>query len=475
MKMKYILSLIFTLFLSVIIFTGCEDKTSLTAPSTPSPKSGNANLTTLVTLGNSLTAGYQNGSLYQSAQQFAYGNLIAKQVGTNFAMPLVSDPGTAGRMEIQSLNLATNQIVIYDNPNSGSPINTTYPLPYNNLGVPGALLYDVVNATNSANCASALYANKPNPLFNLVLRGLGSEFAQAKALHATFIILWIGNNDILGYATSGGVSPYTPTSTFAALYSQLVDSISSIGAKVVVANIPDVTSIPFFTTVGPLIAQKLSQVGISGIYYQNNGRLTSSVASVSDLATGKVLITLPGMNYATLIGKPTGQFYRDMNYSGPPLSAIGIDTTQPFGLTAANPWPDALILDPTEIETAKSTTASYNSTISNLASAKGFALFDVNSFFNQIATSGYVSNGIKFTTTYVLGGLFGLDGVHPTDQGQALLANQFIKTINSSFSANIPLINIATIPNSLLLTKSTAFTDLNIPYFLPGSFDHLLF
>ena len=473
--MKKNFSLIISLFLTIIIFSGCQDKTSLTAPSLPSPKSGNANLTTLVTLGNSLTAGYQNGSLYQSAQEYVYGNLIAQQVGTNFAMPLVSNPGTQGRMEIQSLNLATNQIVIYDNPNSGSPINSSYPLPYNNLGVPGALLYDVINATNSTNCASALYAKKDNPLFDLILRGKGSEFAQAKSLHATFIILWIGNNDILGYATTGGSSPFTPTGTFAALYSQVADSIASIGANVVVANIPDVTSIPFFTTVGPLIAQKLSQAGAGGIYYQKNGGLTTAIATVSDLASGNVLITLPGMTYATLIGKPTGQFYRDVNYNGPALNAIGIDTTKPFGLTAANPWPDALILDPAEISITKTTTASYNNTISSLASAKGFGLFDVNSFFNQIAASGYVSNGIKFTTTYILGGLFGLDGIHPTNQGQALLANQFIKTINSSFGANIPLVNIATIPNSLLLTKRSSFTDLNIPYFMSGSFDHLLF
>jgi hypothetical protein len=455
------------------VFSGCQDKTDLTAPIL-NPKSGNADLTRFVTIGNSLTAGYQSGSLYQSAQIYAFGNQIAQQVGTTFEEPLISDPGTAGRLEIKSFNLATNQIDIYANPKQGSPINISYSKPYNNLGIPGALLYDVLNATSSTTCASALFANKPNPLFDLILRGHGSQFAQAKALHPTFVTLWIGNNDVLGFATSGGASPAAPTdpNTFAFLYSNLVDSLSTLGAQVVVANIPDVTSIPFFTTVGPLIAQKLANAGIQGIFYQNHGGLSTSVATVINLVSYDVLVTLPGMTYAALIGHPTGQFYRDYGY---PALPRGIDTTQPFGLSPANPWPDALILDASEISTAKTTTASYNSTISSLAASKGFGLFDVNSFFNQVASSGYSTNGLKFNAEFLLGGLFGLDGVHPTDQGQAILANEFIKVINSKFGASIPLINVAAVPSSIVLAKRSLLSSLGIPYFQPGSFDHLLY
>ena len=469
--MKKIISIIFAAAILIFVYTGCQDRTDLTAPQL-SKKSGSADFTTFVTIGNSLTSGYQSGALYQSAQVYAYGNQIAQQVGTNFAEPLISDPGTGGRMEVKSLDLAKAQINIYYNPNTGSPLNLTYALPYNNLGIPGALLYDVLNATSSTNCASALFANKPNQLFDIILRGHGSQFAQAKALHPTFLTLWIGNNDILGYATTGGTSAYTPTDQFAGLYSQLADSIASLGAKVVVANIPDVTSIPFFTTVGPVIALQLSQAGFGGIYYQNHGSITTSQATLLDLAGGKVLITLPGMNYASLIGHPTGQFYRDNHY---PILPPTVDTTQPFGLSPANPWPDPLVLDPSEITAAKTTTASYNGTISALAAAKGFGLFDVNAFFNNVARAGITENGVHFSASYVTGGLFSLDGVHPTSEGQAIIANEFIKVINSKFGASIPLIDVSTVPNSLLLTKKFEFSDYLIPNFAPGSFDHLLF
>ena len=207
-----------------------------------------------------------------------------------------------------------------------------------------------MNATNSTNCASALFANKPNPFFDIVLRNQGavqlSQFQQAKALHPTFITLWIGSNDVLGFATSGGFSPNAPTSPvqFAALYHMLADSIASLGAKVAVANIPNVTDIPFFTTVGPMMAMgipwaTLRQLGSPGVFYQKHGETfnqTSFIDSIG-LLTGKILVTLPAQNYP--LGQPGGKWYRDNNYPGLPP---GIDTTQPLGFDPRNPIPDAL-------------------------------------------------------------------------------------------------------------------------------------
>jgi len=485
--MKKIFNFTIAIFVTLLVFSGCQDKTDLTAP-TLNPKSGNADLTRFVTIGNSLTAGYQSGSLYQSAQIYAFGNQIAKQVGTTFEEPLISDPGTAGRLEIKSFNLATNQIDIYANPNQGTPTNSAYSKPYNNLGIPDALLYDVVNATSSSNCASALFANKPNPLFDLILRGHGSQFAQAKALQPTFVTVWIGNNDVLGFASSGGFSPSSPTPTqqFQGLYAQLVDSLKtlnkSFGTNIVVANIPDVDAIPYFTTVGPLVAMEtpwsaIKLLGAPGIIYQQHGEtIASGVADSLSLLTGKLLMTLPAINYATLIGKPTGQFYRDNHY---PALPPGIDTTKPFGLHPQNPWPDALILDASEITTTENTIAAYNSTISSLANANGFGLVDINAFLNSIRqkdfTGGIVFNGVHFSTTFITGGIFGLDGVHPTDQGQALIANEFIKVINNKFGASIPLIDVGTVPSSIILAKKNMYNGILLPHFAPGAFNHVLY
>jgi lysophospholipase L1-like esterase len=478
--MKKFFNFILPVFIAVIIFYGCQDRTDLTPPTAPSPKSGSVDFTRYVAIGNSLTAGYQSGALYQSAQIYAYPNLIAKVTGTPvFEQPLVSDPGLGGRIRVVSINPFITTV----DPSSGVPLNLTYPAPYNDLGIPGALLYDVLNATNSTNCASALFAQSPNPLFDLVLRGNGSQFTQTKLMHPTFVTLWIGNNDILGYATSGGFSPSAPTATptFQFLYSTLGDSIASLGAKVVVGNIPDVTSVPFFTTVGPALALQtpwplFRALGAPGIIYEKHGEVVGTgVADSLSLLTGQILFTLTGSNYAPLIGTPTGKFYRDHNYPGLPL---GIDTTKPFGLHPQNPWPDALVLDASEIATAESSTADFNAAIAAVASAKGFGLVDINSFFKLIRqhdfTGGMNFNGLIFTTQYVAGGIFSLDGVHPTGQGQAIIANEFIKVINSKFGASYSLVNVASIPGTILLAKQGIYTIKGFPQFDPGAFKHLL-
>lgn len=481
--MKKTLNLIFTALLSVIIFAGCQDRTDLTAPSTQSPKSGTADFTRYVSIGNSITAGYQSGALFESGQIYAYGNLIAKQTGTSYQEPLISDPGIGGRMKVDSVS----PFAISVDPSSGTPLYLTYPAPYNNLGVPGALVYDVLNATSGTTCASYVFGNpatrSSNPFFDIILRGNGSQFTQTKLLHPTFITIWIGANDVLGYATSGGFSPSapTPTATFQYLYNQMADSIASLGAKVVVANVPDVTSIPFFNTVGPMMALEtpwstLKLLGIPGLVYEQHGEIIGTgVADSASLLTGKVLLTLEGSSYAPLLGESTGQFYRDNHY---PILPPGIDTTKPFGFSPQNPWPDALILDASEIQTAETSTNDFNNAISAIAAAHNWGVVDIHSIFNQMRANDFAGgtnyDGINFTTTYVTGGLFTLDGVHPTAQAQGIIANAFLQVINSKFGASYPMLNVATLPNSLILAKRSALLS-QYPYFEKGAFKHLLF
>ena len=203
--------------LGVFVFSGCEDRSNLTAPTPPS--TGNVSLSSFVTLGNSLTAGYQSGSLFQSAQQYSFGNQIAMTTGANFTQPLCSDPGLGTRIEVASVS----PFALKYNTTQGLPININLPTLYNNLGVPGAFVYDILNTTATANSYTA-QVGVMNPLFDVILRGKGSEFQQAKAQHPTLVSCWIGANDVLGYATSGGTNPITDPLVFGYLYGKLADS-----------------------------------------------------------------------------------------------------------------------------------------------------------------------------------------------------------------------------------------------------------
>lgn len=492
--MKKINKLLFVLVISsLLVFIGCEDRNTLTAP--PAPNTGSADFTTLVSIGNSLTAGYQQGALYKSSQDYSFGNLIAQQVHTSYEQPLVSDPGmhhvgpTDGRMEVTSLDPFAFTV----NTASGTPLNADYAKPYNNLGIPGIILADVLTAKSSPSQYSG-----PNVFIDLVLRNKNATpLEQALSLKPTFVLGWIGNNDILGYATSGGSLPHTPVATFGALYAQFAGALAQSGAKAALANIPNVSAIPFFTTVGPQLAvgapwaaisagqAGLRQLGLpldaSGdIFYESDNGTNFGIfaaklgfADSTKVRNLSILITLPFGSFSSLLGDTTGAYYTATGTAVP----AGYDVSTPFGFSPTNPLPGKFVLDQAEIAETKTTTDGFNNVIAAQAAQYGFALVDIHSFFNGVAANGYDTDGLHFKTTYVTGGVFGLDGVHPTTQGYGVIANQFIKAINATYGAKIPEVNVSTLPGSLPLASGSAakYGKFGIPEFPIHAFDNFRF
>lgn len=141
-------------------------------------------------------------------------------------------------------------------------------------------------------------------------------------------------------------------------------------------------------------------------------------------------------------------------------------------MSRSNPLPNNVVLDSIEAANVKNVISNYNATIASVATAKGFGLVDANALLNR-ARTGITENGIRFTTQYVTGGLFSLDGVHPTNRGYAIVANEFIKVINQKWGASIPLINVSTIPGSIILPKG--YNQLGLPVLPAGALDNLLF
>lgn len=474
--MKKILSVFIVLIASFSLFNGCEDRTELSAPVVPPLSTGTANFTRLVSIGNSLTAGHQSNSLFESAQKYSFGSLLAKQVNSAYHQPLVSDPGIGGRINLTGFTTTTpaSPIFSYSPAAGGNPLNLNHTAPYNNLGIPGAILFDIMDTTDFAQKSIA----RNNPFFNLVLRNkaLGNSiFAQAKALNPTFLVVWIGNNDVLGYATSGGTRGTDQTgklpsdaNVFAFLYSQLVTRIASEmpTAKAVFGNIPNVTSVPFFKTVGPSVAAaiKKAQVttpAIPGLVYATSASPFRAVASVTSLSSFGTLLTLSSSTHAGLLGQPTGKYYRDKNIALP----AGIDTTKPFGFDTANPFPNEYVLDPDEIIVANNAVTSFNNTIKTSVTANNnYALFDANAYMNELSTSGLTVDGFGYTAGFITGGVFSYDGVHLSDRGNGLIVNKIIEVINLKFSATIPRVNLNTL-SGLKFSKQVQYDKMGLPIF----------
>jgi hypothetical protein len=83
----------------------------------------------------------------------------------------------------------------------------------------------------------------------------------------------------------------------------------------------------------------------------------------------------------------------------------------------------------------------FNKIIATDAKLLGAGLVDINSLFATLSANGIMVGGRRLTTGF-LGGLFSLDGIHPTNTGYAILANETIKTMNKQFNMSIPPVSV---------------------------------
>lgn len=462
--------------------------------------SGSADFSNYVALGNSLTAGYSDGALYIKGQENSWTKILSEQFllagGGEFRVPYMND--NIGGLTLGGTVITENRL-IFDGSGPvrliGTPttdVTSVLTGPFNNMGVPGAKSYHLL-APGYGNVAGLLSNPKTaNPYFvRFASSTSASILGDAMAQSPSFFSLWIGNNDVLGYATTGGdgTDPITPASGapgvgFDGTYNTIVGTLVSDGAKGVIANIPYVTTIPFFTTIplSPLTAAAIGggdatvgQANITALNAQLYGPLKQALTFfgagdrinlLSATAANPLLIkdeSLPnlsaqltaaftptlGAGVAAVYGQIYGQARQTKLGDLVLLTTQGVIGTAPVGIPApinaygiTYPLEDKHVLIPTEIAELKAATDAYNVTISAAASANGLAFVDANALLTRLATGGIVSNSFTLTSALVFGGAFSLDGVHPTSRGYALIANEFSKAINLTYGSNLPLVNI---------------------------------
>ena len=360
------------------------------------------NFTTTVFLGDSLTAGYQSGSLLDTQQVHGWANLVATQANFGITLPLIAYPGAPNVMQLVSVG-PPPVITTAPGVTTGRDNFATQPT---DLAVPGAFVNDIANTVPLAN---------PTPgqqqINQLVLGfpglGYGQDFSQAGfAIKAqpTTIFLWAGNNDALIAALTGTPSSMTSTANFTTQYTALIQLLTTMTpAHLVIGNIPDVTLVPYLQPAALVLAEY-------------------SAATHLPVATLSALFGISPGDYVTI----------DSGLSQ--IAAI-------LAGTQKGPITDAGVLTAAEVMTVKAQVTAYNQVIAQQAQSVGATLVDTNALFTQIAASGVTINGFTGTTSF-LGGLFSLDGIHPSNTGYAIVANKFIDTMNTSIStkiADVPL------------------------------------
>ncbi|MDY8135268.1 G-D-S-L family lipolytic protein [Aquimarina sp. 2201CG5-10] len=466
-------------------FIACESDDDATTPIPEVITPGSADFSKFVSLGNSLTAGFTDGALFIAGQENSMPNILAQQFalagGGSFTQPLMNDNiggALLGGTQILSSRLFFNgsgPAVLPANPTT--EITNTISGPFNNMGIPGAKSFHLL-APGYGNVAGVA-TGQANPYFaRMASSSTATVLEDAMAQSPTFFSLWIGNNDVLGYATSGGdgTDPITDLTLFTQSYNGLVATLTSGGAKGVVANIPNVTSIPHFTTVphNPVPLDAATAAAVNGAYAAYNGGIVQAFAGLvmagaisqedadAEIARRTISFTagegnavvildedltdLTGLNPALvnmrqataddLLVLPASSFIGTLADPQNPLSVNGV----------AIPLADNWVLTPEEQQEIATATEAFNNVISSAVQQAGLAFIDANSSLAELAQNGIQFDEFLLQGNLVFGGAFSLDGVHPTARGYAFVSNLAIDAINTTYGSNLPKVKAANYP-----------------------------
>jgi hypothetical protein len=461
------------------------------------PTQGTADFTKMISVGNSLTAGFMNGALYTESQNNSFVSIIARQMqevggSATFNQATVNSTNgcynptggcTAGRLYlVNTVNGPSPTPKPGDGGAGFAPLSTEARAALNNFGVPGVT---VGSAQSPALSASPYYSRIASNAGTSTLIG---DAATALANGGTFFTFWLGNNDVLGYATAGASAggTLTPTGTFETQFNSALNAMLDANeeAKGAVANIPNVTSIPFFSAVawnrialstanaealttqlGDNYNAFLAGMVTNGIITEdeanyreftfvagNNGIMINdeTLTDLSPYMVGPYAGLSPyaiarQAKAADLICLTAGSYLgKDLNADSSPDMGVSVPLYNDTNGTTAALKGDDLVLLPHEQTAIQDAVDAFNEIIADAVAANSdrLVLVDTNAELVKIKTTSVLIKGSSLTASISPpNGAFSLDGVHPNARGSAYIANVFIKAINAKFGSNIPLCN----------------------------------
>ncbi len=448
---------LFSFLMAMLVLSQCDPSIS-----ERTADSGQADFSSYVAVGNSLTAGYSDNALHREGQINSFPNILAGQMqqagGGEFLQPLVN-PGVGSNAEGEArlvLQVTTGP--------DGSPTLSPAPAaesgqdifsrqqtgPFHNVGVPGARSFHLV-AEGYGNTEAG--EGNYNPFFaRFKSDPMATVLGDALMAEPTFFTLWAGNNDVLGYATAGGTgqgleemgdpaqvsdNDITPVNVFEGSIEALAGTLAGEGALGAVLSIPDVTTIPFFNTVpwdGLALTAEQAQMLRAG--YEAEGVPEQLIPDFQEGANGFVIEDGDA---------PAG--FRMAEQGEHILLSVPQDSLQPLpegaGWGSSTPIPDQYTLTAEQAGNVRLATDTFNDILEGAASQLGLVFVDVNPELEAAAQEGVVYDAILLTTEFVEGGVFSLDGIHLTPRGAAMVTNMVIEEINETYGATVSPVNVS--------------------------------
>ena len=360
----------------------------------------------VVSVGNSLTAGFQSAGINDSTQAQSYAVLLAQQMQTPFFVPYMNRPGCPPPL----VNVFTGAVV----GGVAAPpcaLRKTQPVPppyINNVAVPGAAVEDFVS--NFAPGSNA------NGLTSFFLGGLTQEQMVLK-VNPTFVTIFLGNNDVLAAATdpvnAGNPALITPPAIFKARYDSMLGVIAQTPAngKGVLIGVVDVAQIPYLSYGSVYFGAKLQ------------GKLPAKMVVLPNCAPR----AFAGVGDTTLV-----PFRYGFGLIGRAQAGV-VDT-----LDCANDHN----ITPSELANLHATVVAYNAGIA-ADTALGYTFLNPNGLLallkadtSQITIFPHVPPD-SAAVTRPFGKAVTRDGVHPSAATHKLLANVLIQMINAKYNTKL--------------------------------------
>lgn len=360
-----------------------------------------------VVVGDSILAGFGNGGLVETGlmgQQNSAPALIARRAHVKLPQPLMKGPGVPPPYRIDDANRnGVLEVGEVHRRSDGIGFRSDPDKDVRNLAVPGESVSSVFEKIDAEHFAGDLVSGSADgrDIMKFLILGLPlrdddvSQVTRTRDAAPSFIMLWLGNNDVLDLATKTNPNgaELTPVE-FGTAYRRLLNALADNGVPMVVANIPDVTQVAALRRAGQTVTECR--------------RADGTIDPV------------------------------------PPEDLVSIDLDRTLLPTP----PCSKVLNADERASIRGTVAAFNAEIAaavtevEVSRNVPIATVDVFAIFDGYAAGGVEVGGRLLTTRY-LGGLFGLDGVHPTRTAHALIANAFIDAINARFGEAIPPVDVA--------------------------------
>jgi hypothetical protein len=377
----------------------------------------NGNAPQMIAFGGGMTAGVSNGGLNREAQQFAYPNLVARQMGiVDFKTPLLSEVEANGtgifvyedpKAEYPRWREVTNNLAKLE---AGKPVKMTpYEGVVHNFAYPGggstAMVYPYC-----PDCASQAYKSRLSSYEILPETYLLGDIRKKQAFD--FVIFddffdsymyWISRTDRLDgrFEMANGDFPNMPT------YG--MEHVLDKSQKGLLFTVPHFKHMGFMKWYDvEALKRKVSLISL--VYWANNkGNVTDG---------GQTFFLKPTPNVEGLFkAVEKGKALDGKLFDGDIIDA-------------GEHW----FSDPDKV---------INPSIRKFANKHDLALVDLRSIYEEIHKGRYVTDDGLLIDGSMQGNFFSSDGIYPTPLGQAVIANEVIKAINNKYGARIPLINVS--------------------------------